>query len=166
METTTWTTKTTISTWVSLLKEPYAVTTEITQILEYSYSNFAINQLVWYISSISKFVHFIDPQNFVLDLLSNFVHFIHPYMNPLPKKFIYFFNQDKSISHVFFSFNISILSSWHLDKRYENISIGYDFAQKHFQKTIVWGFENRHFTNSKYRSVNMLRTTSSPPWKL
>ena len=39
--------------------------------MEYSYSNFAINQLIWYISSITNFVHFIDPQNFVLGLQSS-----------------------------------------------------------------------------------------------
>ena len=51
------------------------------QIVEYSYSNFAINQLIWYISSITNFAHFIDPQNFVLGLRSSFVYFIHPYIN-------------------------------------------------------------------------------------
>ena len=62
-----------------------AVTTEIMQILEYSYSNFAIDQPISYISSITNFVHFIDPQNSVIGLLSKFVHFIHPCMNSLPE---------------------------------------------------------------------------------
>ena len=44
----------------------YALTTETTQILEYSYLNFATNQLISYISSIINFVHLIDPQNSVL----------------------------------------------------------------------------------------------------
>ena len=64
-----------ISTRVSLLKKAYAVTTETTKILEYS--NFAINQLISYISSITNFVHSIDTQNFVLGLLGNLAHFIH-----------------------------------------------------------------------------------------
>ena len=56
------------------------------QILQYSYSNSARNWPISYISSITNFVHFIDPQKSALSLLSNFVHFIHPYMNPLPYK--------------------------------------------------------------------------------
>ena len=55
------------------------------QILQYSFSNSARNWPISYISSITNFVHFIDPHKSVLGLLSNFVHFIQPYMNPLPK---------------------------------------------------------------------------------
>ena len=45
---------------------------------------FIFNGPISNISSITNFVHFIDPQKSVLSLLNNFVHFIHPYMNLLP----------------------------------------------------------------------------------
>ena len=51
------------------------------QILQYSYSNSARNWPISYISFITNFVYFIDPQKYVLSLLSSFVHFIHPYMS-------------------------------------------------------------------------------------
>ena len=81
------------------------LTTETTQILQYSYLNSARNWPISYISSITNFVHLTDPQKSVLGLLSNFVHFIHPYMNPLP---------EQNIIKVEFSYWMLILIKKHL----------------------------------------------------
>ena len=63
----------------------YPFTTEKTPIQEYSYSKFALNWPILYISSITNFALFIYSQNiYILGLLNNFVNFIHPYINPLP----------------------------------------------------------------------------------
>ena len=90
-----WTSKTTTSTCLSALTQSLCfynwdnantVTTEATQILEYLYSNFTINQPISYISSITNLYTSSSPKILYVAWWTNFVHSIHPYMNPLPKK--------------------------------------------------------------------------------
>ena len=85
----TQTSKTTISTWVSSLTQ---------SLCSYNWDNANSGVFILTLQPISKnsystnfvhfihhqFVHFIDPEKPVRDLMNNFVHFIHPYMNPLP----------------------------------------------------------------------------------
>ena len=85
----TQTSKTTISTWVSPLTQ---------SLCSYNWDNANSGVFILTLQPISKnsysanfvhfihhqFVHFIDPEKPVRDLVNNFVHFIHPYMNPLP----------------------------------------------------------------------------------